>query len=58
VETWVQQDNQTGLSANKKVDVQPGAQKVEEATQGFTAANAFGMLGSVVKEILPMLSLL
>lgn len=58
VEQWIQSDAQTGLSSNKLVDVQPGAQKTDEASQGMTAGNAFGMLGSVVKEILPLLSLL
>lgn len=58
VEQWVQQDAQTGMSNNKLVDVQPGAQKTDEASQGMSASNMFGMFGSIVKEVLPMLSLL
>lgn len=58
VEQWVQSDAQTGMSNSKLVDVQPGAQKTDEASQGMSASNMFGMLGSVMKEVLPLISLL
>lgn len=58
VEQWVQTDAQTGITSNKLADVQPGSQKVDEAEQGMTASNMFGMLGSIVKEILPLVGLL
>lgn len=54
VEQWVQEDSWTGLSENKKVDVTPGAQVVEAADQGMNADSGFGMLGSIITELLPV----
>lgn len=54
VQQWVQEDTQTGLSSNKLVDVQPGSQVVEAADQGINADSGFGMLGSIIKEVAPL----
>lgn len=56
VEQWVQEDSQTGLSSNKMVDVQPGSQVTEAANQGMNAESGFGMLGGMIKEMLPELA--
>jgi len=55
VQQWVQEDTQTGISSNKMVDVQPGSQVVEAADQGMNAESGFGMLGSIVQELAPMI---
>lgn len=54
VQQWIQEDSQTGISSNKMVDVQPGSQVVEAASQGINADNGFGMLGSIIKELAPV----
>lgn len=54
VQQWIQEDTQTGLSSNRLVDVQPGSQVVEAASQGINADSGFGMLGSIIKELVPI----
>jgi len=56
VEQWVQSDFvATGFTTNRIVDTAPGSQKTEAASQGMTAESGFGMLGSLMKELLPIL---
>jgi hypothetical protein len=54
-EGWIEEDPVTGIVANKIVDVAPGARKVDEAEQGFSVSNMFGMIMPVIAEVLPLL---
>ena len=55
---WAQQEPSTGITSNKKVDVSPSSQVVQAADQGMSADNMFGMLGQIIKEVVPLLALL